>query len=302
MLTLILLALSPTLAEDDRGPSWPNGAALQVQEAAPSGGSSTEVQLTLTWPAAQDASGVAEYWVFQEQVEHARLNSDTLTWSGSVPPYPPRLTIIAVDSAGNISTRLTSRFAVSEANIAVPEADPVEPADESNELLAALVQEGQDSEQLPAGAAGSEASSGTITYAVVEDTLPSLASVEEGPPNLSLRVGRQGQDETLLDVQFEYLQDGRPSYYLRDGERRMELQLSYEERGSATLWRVELYAQPISRASRLSRLTVRDPLGAESTGACARDTDYDKTGGLWVEVGVDPKGGDPLGACAAVED
>jgi hypothetical protein len=302
MFAIMLLALTASWAQEDRGPTWPDGATLQVAEAAPSGEATTDVQVSLSWPAAQDDSGVIGYWLYQQRTELARLDADTLTWSGSVPPYPPRLTVIAVDAAGNMSVGLSSLFEVSEANFAPPLTDIAASSGAGDAALGSLIQAGEAYEQPSADAAFYDASSPRARSGAAESSFPGAASVEEGPPNLSIRVGRQGEEGTLLDIQFEYLEDGRPSYYLRDGDRRMELQLSHEERGGGKLWRVELYAQPISRSSRLSRLTVRDPLGPESTGACVRDTDYEKTGGLWVEVGVDPKGGDPVGSCAGVED
>ncbi len=302
MLAIMLLALSSSWAQDDRGPTWPDGAALQVTEAAPDGEATTDVRVSLTWPDAKDDSGVVGYWLYQQGTELARLDADTLTWSGSVPPYPPRLTIIAVDAAGNMSTRLSSLFEVSEANFAPPVADTAGPSSERDEALGSLIQADEELEQTSEEVVHYDASSPRAESGTAEASFPGLASAEEGPPNLSIRVGRQGEDATLLDIQFEYLEDGRPSYYLRDGERRMELQLFHEERGGGKLWRVELHAQPIGRSSRLSRLTIRDPLSPESNGACVRDTDYDKTGGLWIEVGVDPKGGDPIGSCAAAED
>ncbi len=310
MSLLPLLILGVAQAADTSPPAWPEGAWLQVGKSQvlydqPATSEAEllrrerEIHLDLIWPEAQDDAGVVEYRVFYDQQELTRLPGGTLRWSSRVQDGTENWAVVPVDAAGNHGPRLEGR---------VDHVVSHDPSDSSQVLLIGIL-----------GSSGSEASVTDVfasnpefdaaLHAALDAALAdgSIAVASEGglqeaaqddaPPNLSIRIGHRGSTQAFFERTLRYLEDGAPTWTTDDGDRKLSVQLAFHDSQGHRAWTVEVHTQPIGDGSRLSRQALTDPMSERSLGSCAVDTDYTTTGGLWVEVGTDPKGGQPQSVC-----
>ena len=287
-----LLIAAAVHAADTAPPTWPAEARLMVdmRELLYDSPATTEAELLrrqrqvgvdLSWPAAEDDAGVVEYRVFHGEQERARLAGDARSWSAEVRDEPRDLTVVAIDADGNRSEALEGELWF-----------PKPPGDGDTAMLMLLGTRGDGGS---AGAGASLFADSSELHAALDAAL--LDGVVTGPPTISVRVGRQGDPAALFERFASFHGDHAPAWTAHDGERELSIQLSASESQGRDIWSVEVHTVPVGPDSRLSRQSMIDPLSDRSLGSCAVDTDYQTTGGLWVEVGIDPRGGAPLSIC-----
>jgi hypothetical protein len=302
---VFLLLLGAATAADTVPPAWPEGAWLQVgkDQALYDSPATTdaelrrredEVQLSLYWPAATDDQGVVAYRIFYDQQELAQVAGDVQVWGARVQDGTENWAVVPVDAAGNEGPRLEGR---------VDRLVPYDPDDRSLVLLMGIRGDPVSTERMEDVFADEDeplvdlAAAFTALGGGATASDGPAAAIRVGPDNLSIRLGHRGEPEAFFTQATKYLGHGEPSWHVRDGPRELLVLLRREQPQGVEAWVVEVHTQPMGDGSRLSRQVMSDPLSATSLGSCAVDTDYERTGGLWIEIGVDPRGGAPTGPC-----
>jgi hypothetical protein len=107
--------------------------------------------------------------------------------------------------------------------------------------------------------------------------------------DLRIRIGRRAAP-AFFEKRVEYA-GGAP---LRLVARPDELEIRIVPRGQT--WRMTVAR--IGSGEEISTFVLDDPLSSDSGGGCHLDTDYEHTGGLWIELGVTGKEWSASQACA----
>ncbi len=314
--SLLLVALGTALAADTQPPSWPDGAWLEVAEdealfplpartEAELAERERVVQLHLRWPAARDHVGVAAYHLYRCTSEAAVVGAEQRSWEAMLLEGCEDWSVVPVDDAGNRGSPLQGKL------VRLPDArqGPVMVkligtrggAEGSVEDVFA---DGLD-EQAIAELDAAFAEIGGI--AVAKDPELDEGSelrdfVSEPPsPMVTVRVGLEGEQEAAFERTLSYCGDRGMVWMFEIDGQDLVLRLLANNGGASPEWSLELATLPHDDEERLSLMTLPDPLGEHSLGACARERDFRRTGGLWVSWGVDPRGGDPYEPCRKLD-
>jgi putative cell wall-binding protein len=97
------IRLTPVTAPDTTPPAWPTGASLTATPAATS--------VSLSWPAATDDSGIAEYRISRDGTPIGTRTTRSFTDTGLTPETTYTYSVVAVDASANRneSTPLTTQ-------------------------------------------------------------------------------------------------------------------------------------------------------------------------------------------------
>ncbi len=310
MPAFLFLMAAATLAADTTPPTWPDQAWLEVgeDEALYDHPATTEAelaerwrqaQLHLYWPAAQDDTGVTGYRVLRGEQVMATVDGETRTWGVLTERSGPPWSVVPLDAAGLEGPPLVGILAVQPVRATA--------AGLESGLQLLLVGtlggsvRGEDfddvmSDEALAGLDAIFSSATGVTAASITESSITAPPTNAGP-NVAIRVGRKGERIAVLERSFHW-QAAYPIVWMLEVDGRdLKLQLAPEQQDGTPAWSLELHTWPEDDHSQLSRQVVLDPLSDQSLGSCALETDYRHTGGLWVEWGIDPRGGDPHEAC-----
>jgi len=312
MPSLLILMASAALAADTTAPTWPAQAWLEVgqDEALYDHPATTEEEaerrwrqalLHLHWPSAQDDTGVSAYRILQAGQPVTTVDGQTRTWGALVDRPKEPWAVVPIDAAGNEGSPLKGILPVqpvavgaqglqgAHARLVMIGTRREDPGGEVMDSVLGPMSE-ENLAQLDALFAGAEG------IAVAS----SITSPPAPPRNVAVRVGRRGETVALLERSFHWQADHPISWGLNVDGRDLKLVLAPEPQDDTPAWSLELHSWPQDSDSRLSRQVMLDPLSDSSLGGCERETDYERTGDLWVEWGVAPRGDDPHAPCEQV--
>lgn len=311
MCPLALIAFaSMALAVDTTAPSWAAQAWLEVGEdqALYDHPATTEAEITrrwrqaqlhLRWPAAEDDVEVTGYRILRGQQVLATVDGDTHTWGALTERVGEPWSVVPIDAAGNEGTRLAGQLAVEPTPISLAGT-----TDDDGARLLLIGRLGRESAGEVTDSLLGPMSDEDLAQldALFADTRGGAAASISAPPassgpNTEIRVGRQDESAAVLERSFHWQATHPIVWMLEVDGRDLKLELAPEQQDDTPAWSLELHTWPEDSESLLSRQVVIDPLSEDSLGGCARDTDYRHTEGLWVEWGIDPRGGDPRAPC-----
>ncbi len=316
-MTLPFLLLA-TLAQaaDTSPPSWPDQARLIIDQTqilydSPATTEAEllrrerEVRLDLRWPAAQDDGGVVAYRVFHGDRQRAWLGGDQQAWGGVVPDQPAAWVVIPVDAAGNEGAPLAARFermdsAALESSGTLLYIGTLGSSDDGT--VADLFAEGSLSSESLDTLFADAIASGAIAVAPADEGGSGLGLVttDDGPDTISIRIGHRGQLGAFYEASLRWEGEEERELFVRDGDLRLRVTLEATRERDEVLWNVGVETMSSGARTQLSHQRIANPLSEASLGSCSVDSDYQTTGDLWIEIGVDPRGGQPAQKCTGV--